>query len=360
MDLFNENITTENSHPKYDFLLKLPEHRKKLEEWFNGFNDRDNKITKEFKLTFHSSFWEIYLFAVFKELNYKINMDFARPDFILQFDQENVLIEATIANIKQNGKPEDGRNINNYLKMFMPPHCQINFTYELNEAIVRYSNAINSKKKMYEDKYTDCEWINLSDPYVIALSSYSQIDFGREYIYGILALLYGYYFDNNENKYRYKDKIKKNDSKAEIDLGLFNNNNYENISAIIFSCTTTIGKLTSSIKSENENYNANNVYCLYQDLVDDEIPYKMNIVSTESQELLQDGLFVLHNPFAKNPLNISYFDDPGITQIFIDEKRKLNFLGNLCPTVARLDIPLILANCIEDYLFSQVEAFNSK
>ncbi|MFK9118340.1 hypothetical protein ABEI56_05030 [Peribacillus castrilensis] len=347
-----------NLHPKYKILRDLPLHKKVLEMWFRGFKDRDNKIIKEFQTTFHSSFWEIYLFAVLKELKYKFDMSNPRPDFILEFNYEKVLIEATTANIKKRGIPEESRDMSNFLNMFTPPYQQKNFEYEVNESIVRYSNAINSKLKLYQTNYKKCDWISDKDPYVIALSSYSQVDYGREYIYGIIALLFGVYFKHEEMKYKYKETIIKNGTEAEIELGLFYKEAYKNISAVIFSCTTTIGKITATVLSENENYDTNKVYCLYQDLEDSKVPYKLNIVTTDTPEFLQDGLFVIHNPGAKNPLNLNYFNNPAITQIFVNDKGIIEFIGNLCPTVARLDIPAVLANILEERILSQVAAFN--
>ncbi|MFS0662133.1 hypothetical protein AB1L07_25190 [Niallia alba] len=347
-----------NLHPKYKILRSLPLHKKVLEMWFKGFKDRDNKIIKEFRTTFHSSFWEIYLFAVFKELNYKIDMSNPRPDFILEFNDEKILIEATTANIKKGGESEDSRNMSNILNMFTPPYQQKNFEYEINESIARYSNSINSKLRLYHTTYKKCKWISDKNPYIIALSSYSQVDYGREYIYGIIALLFGQYFEHKEMKYKQKKTIIKNDTKAEIKLGLFFKEEYQDLSAIIFSCTTTIGKITATVLSENESYDVNKVYCLYQDLTDTKIPYKLNLVNKDTPELLQDGLFVIHNPHAKNSLNLDYFNNPAITQIYINNKGMIEVNGNLCPTVARLDIPTFVANIIEDRIFSQVEAFN--
>lgn len=47
--------------------LSGPE-REVLSGWASGFRDRDGKFVKEFQTTYNSSFWELYLFAAFKDL----------------------------------------------------------------------------------------------------------------------------------------------------------------------------------------------------------------------------------------------------------------------------------------------------
>lgn len=362
VDLFDVNSNGLNSklHSKFNIINNnLPLHKKVIQDWFEGFDDRDNKIIKEFQTTFHSSFWEIYLFAVFKKLNYSIDMSISRPDFMLYGYNQKVLIEATTANIKKNGEKESTRSMLNYLSMFSPPYEQKNFKYELNESIVRYSNALLNKLKLYEENYKKCDWVNKEDPFVIAIGSYAQVDYGREYIYGMMALLFGLYFEKQSMSYTIKDSITKNDSQSTIPLGIFLNESFKDVSAIIFSCTTTIGKVTATIASK-EDYVHNTVFTLYQDLLDRDTPYKINIVTPNSAELLEDGLFIFHNPNASNPLDLKFFNSPGITQIYIDKNMRVRFIGNLCPTIARLDISNVLVNVYSDYIFRQVEAYNYK
>ena len=44
--------------------------RELFAQWCEGFRDRDGKFVQEFQSTFHSSFWELYLHASFKELRF--------------------------------------------------------------------------------------------------------------------------------------------------------------------------------------------------------------------------------------------------------------------------------------------------
>ncbi|AXI08430.1 hypothetical protein CUC15_05640 [Oceanobacillus zhaokaii] len=116
VDLFdvNRNGIDSKLHSKFNIINSLPQHKNVIQDWSEGFEDRDNKIIKEFQTTFHSSFWEIYLYAVFKKLDYFIDMSVSRPDFILYKNNQKVLIEATTANIK---KKWGGRKYKRYTKL---------------------------------------------------------------------------------------------------------------------------------------------------------------------------------------------------------------------------------------------------
>ncbi|PFQ75689.1 hypothetical protein COK15_15130 [Bacillus cereus] len=355
-NLFKNLNLKQELHHKYLGLRDTPSlinEKDQLEKWFEGFEDRDNKIVTEFQTTFHSTLWEIYLYAAFKDMDYEIDFSHDRPDFILK-DKPNIMVEATVSNIKQGGIQENTRDLSNILNMFTHPLLQPNFDYELKEAITRYGSSILSKKNKYQH-YLKCDWVTPENPYVIALSSYAQVDYGRDYIYGIMALLYGMYFIPEDNDFTLKRSIIKNESAAEIPLGIFFDKSYTDVSAVIFSTTTTIGKLTATVASNNPAYNKNSVFNLYRDFLDENEPYKVSLVTPETKETLTDGLFVFHNPNAKNPLSLEAFQGLGVTQYYF-ENVALKRTGNPNPTIARISIPKQFINLagrhIEDSLFT--------
>lgn len=59
---------------------------------------------------------------------------------------------------------------------------------------------------------------------------------------------------------------------------------------------------------------------------DDEPPYfKVASIPENTNENLTDGLFLLHNPNAKNKLDLNIFREYGIVQVFENEKGELVF-----------------------------------
>ncbi|MBD1208517.1 MAG: hypothetical protein H9535_08810 [Ignavibacteria bacterium] len=344
LDLFDKlaGVKESNLHKKFKFLrdnILLDGERKILASWTDGFIDRDNKIVKEFQTAFHSSFWEFYLYKVFKDAGFSIDFSKDRPDFIINSPTE-INIEAVVANIKQGGIGEEHRNIDNILSMLEPPHLQENYKEFLDEAIARNSSAILKKSDKYKDSYSSCPWVKSETPFVVALSSYGQIDYGREYYYPLLALLYGLYFNPSKNDFDIVTEIKKPKTTSSIPVGIFNDNSMSHISAIIFSCTTTLGKLTSlSISQSLSTHQLNTVMIIRED---DEAPiYKTQIVSPNNPEEISDGLFIFHNPFARNSIPKEIFKTTNIFQITF-ENRKLAFEGENSPIVSRFNIPQML------------------
>ncbi len=346
LDLFGklDGIEENTLHPKFKLLRDNPAldgERKVLTSWTEGFVDRDNKILIEFQTTFHSSFWEFYLYRVFKEAGFDIDFSHDRPDFIIKSPME-LNIEAVVSNIRQGGLGEEHRNMDNILSMLEPPHLLENYNEFLDEAIIRNSNAIISKSNKYLKNYLNCEWVKEKTPFVIALSSYGQIDYGREYYHPLIALLYGLYFIPSENDFRMVTEVNKPNTCSSIPVGLFNSSKFEHISAVIFSCTTTLGKLTSlAISQSLSNLQLNTVLNIRQDY---ELPiYKTQIISPDNIEELSDGLFIFHNPFAKNKIPKEILNKTNIFQ-FTFEGRVLEAEGENLPIVARLNMPKYLFN----------------
>ena len=339
LDLFSSIVAEEKLHRKYKVIrdhLSLTGEQEVLKDWVDGFVDRDKKIVKEFQTSFHSAFWEFYLYAVLREAGLKIDFSKNRPDFVV-YKPYKLYIEAVVANIKKEGQKEEARTLDDILSMITPACLQENFYDELDESITRYSNAISSKEKKYSDYSTDNNF-DRNIPFIIALSGYEQINYGNKFYYAILALLYGLYYDNLNDKYVQKRCIIKPNTNSEIPIGIFLNDQMSHISAIIFTCTVTLGKLTSLAISQNKSpLKVNSVLCIRHDI---EPPhFKPQLVSSENPEYLSDGLFIFHNPFAKNSLPECLFDKTNITNVYFNvDKSQLIFKSNNLPIVARLNL----------------------
>lgn len=369
MELFKKinKVKEEQMHPKYRFIkdnLVGKGEREILQAWVDGLVDRDNKMIEEFQRSFHSCFWEFYLYACFIEAGFDLNQQHNRPDFIIEAPHK-FYVEAVVSNIKNHGRPETDRNLNDLMDMFIPPNNQEDFYEILDEAIVRQANAISVKVKKYREEYLKCDWIENNIPFVIALSSYSQVNYGREFIYPMMALLYGMYYRKETDTYEKRRDIIKPGTDSTINIGLFCGEEFRDISAVLYSSTTTIGKLTS-LAISNGYQSTNTVYNLRKDYQDSKIPYKLQKVSMECPELLSDGLFLFHNPFAKNKLNTEWFESTNITQFFWENGTLFN-TSNTYPIVCRLNIPKVIEPqyrvLIDEYVrqyngFSPIEAYS--
>jgi len=362
MYLFNYNPDDlKYYHRKYQLLSDKKYYsdceRNILEDWTEGFVDRDNKIIIEFRDTFHSAFWEFYLHAVFKNNGFILDQSHNRPDFIITAPYL-LNIEAVTSQIKQTGIPECQRNMNDILSMVTPPWAEPTFYSTLDESIVRLSNSINLKHNKLINEYSMCDWVQKSTPFALAVSSYDQVNYGCEYIYSMMALLYGLYFNIEDSSFSKKTFINKPGTESHIPLGLFLDNAYEDISGIIFSCTLTLGKL-ESLANSLAGIRNNLVYVIRHDPDDIGTPYKIQVVNQENPEYLEDGLFLFHNPKAKNKIPLEMFHSAGVYQL-IYENDTIKNSPEIYPLIARISFDKNLERNFLPYIEQQLMLYNRR
>ena len=358
MDIFSEikGLDVSKQHTKFKLLnnCQMLHEKRILESWTRGMVDKDCKMVREFQETFHSSFWEFFLFKLFQDAGFILDQSYQMPDFIIK-SPSDMYVEAVVSNIKDGGRSESKRTLEDQLTMLRPPYMYDKFYEELDESIARDSNAIHSKIKKYHESYLKRAWVREDVPFVIAISSYDQVNYGREYIYSMLALLYGLYFDANSEQYYHKDSIIKPGTKESlIQIGLFNNLDYSDISAVIYSCTVTLGKLTS-LSISNNMPSMNTVYIIRRNNI--EKNYQLQIVSGDCPEYLEDGVFVFHNPNAKHKLSEELFSNLHVTQFFF-QNGSLDCIGNNTPIVARLNVSKLMLCEITPYVMEQIRLYN--
>lgn len=340
LDIFKKisELSEEELHPKFKLLrdnVALCGEREILRKWVDGFTDRDNKIIKEFQTSFHSAFWEFYLYRVLVNADLTIDFSKNRPDFIVKKPYD-INIEAVVAEIKQDGRKESERNVDDILEMLEPPWLIDDYENFINESITRLSNSITNKRNKYIKSYSKCTWINKDTPFVIAACSFSQVNYGKEFHYPLLALLYGYYFNPKCNGYDKADEIIKPGTSSPIPIGIFNSSDMEDVSAIIYSCTLTLGKLASLSKSQGKSTgDLSQVFIVRHDF--DPPHYKVHDVSQSIPEELTDGLFVFHNPHARNKLPPDAFKNTNAIHVNI-VNGGLWIEGENLPIVSRLHI----------------------
>ncbi|MUK62728.1 hypothetical protein GNP81_16320 [Aliivibrio fischeri] len=320
MDFFEPQVNERKQHHNFKNIL-IPEReceRRIFNSWAKGFVDRDKKLIKEFQTTFNSSFWEVYLFQVFKDLELTVDWSKATPDFSVSSQENEFIVEATTANAA-NGKP------NEWDKKFDAEEIAKTKRFaEINrEAIIRLSNAFLYKSKKYLESYSKIEHVK-GKPFVLAIAPFEQPYFNLQYNRPISALLYNQYVNedvylDNPEEYpngpptEFLDFVEK-DNGAEIPLGFFANNDFEHISAVIFSSTATWGKLSAMGIDFGSDVEVGSVWSHTAD----GIPVKHLYSNQEHNERAVDGLQIYHNPFATNPLPFELFNKKGIVQSYYD------------------------------------------
>jgi len=294
MDLFKPLVARSALHPNFINTLRAPSAgvRKVLLDWATDFPDRDGKFIKEFQTTYNSSFWELYLFAVFKELGIKIDFSFAAPDFVAS--EVPLAVEATIASHAQDDVPEWEKRFEDVMKLDV-------FEAQATSAI-RASNAFRSKSEAYLQRYAALPHM-AGHAYVIAISNYGTQDFN---LLGDVPMQHVLY-DN------FKVGHFKKANGALVPLGLFNNADFAHVSAVLYSSIATFGKARALSDDSNEFiFRAVRILNNFE-------PIRIVAKKADYRESLTDGLRLFVNPFATTPINVELFDDWGIRK-FVAEK----------------------------------------
>ncbi len=313
MDLFKLIAKKEKLHPLFELMLQdqYEPERKVLESWAHGFEDRDGKFVYEFQTTFESSMWELYLHAFLKELGAKTNFSFYAPDFVTELDQ-SIILEATIAAPPLGGEAPAGHS---------QKYAPTDFATFNQQSAIRIANSLSSKIKKYRTSYSKLDHVK-NKPYVIGLASFDRPYSHYAVNRSIVAVLYGLYVDeettiatgsNQLIKYPV-DAVIKNE-KATIPLGLFTTDEYKDVSAVIYSSLATWGK----IRALADNPNAQTIYhTCHLPVGESIIPVMRNTNKIDYIENIADGLHILHNPFATNPLNVNTFNHERVAQYFVN------------------------------------------
>ena len=322
MDLFNPIVNTDKFHPNFKSLLDnlWKKEREVIQSWSDGFPDRDGKFVKEFQTTFNSSFWELYLYKLFCNFDLGFDWKHSTPDFSLKHNNSSFIVEATSANKGKDERPHEWEAFKKSVSHEPNNHdMYIKNLKEIHKySIIRLSNGISSKLRKYRDSYSHLKHVK-QKPFVIAIAPYEQPFFYYQYDRAIVALLFKYYVDDNafyKNPERFPDgppiidldSVEK-DNGSEIELGIFKDDRAKEISAIIFNASATVGKskidlVDKFMKSSNNWFLPDGTY---------------EAVKNE-QEILEDGLFVFHNPFASTPLDFSIFEKDRVCQVTVDIK----------------------------------------
>lgn len=316
MDIFSPVIATDKQHPSFREIF-VPRNRYALDvlnDWARGFVDRDGKFVKEFQISFNSSFWELYLFAVLKHYGYQVSFKFDRPDFVVDVPVP-FCIEATVAQNDVRTKAAHEAEISDI-------HQDLNVLNH--EAVVRLSNSFASKYKKYASEYSALPHVS-GKPFVIAIAPFDRPFFYMQCQRAIEALLYGYYVDEDAfikegdfNKPLGGAPVEQviNHNGSPIQLGLFNDPCYKEVSAVVFSSTATWGK---AIALSNDP-NSGSIFTALKLSTNGVRPHIEKKKKALYSEHLLDGLRVYHNPHAVVTLEPDVFRDKRVFQTYYDFK----------------------------------------
>ncbi len=308
MDLFQPRVPEDKQHPIFKMILhkRYRAERAVLQGWADSFIDRDGKFVQEFQTTFESGLWELYLSAALREWRLPVDMQYHAPDFVVG-GQYPFGLEATIAAPAAGGKPAYGYSVED---------CPDDFTQFNIESTLRICNSFDAKVKRHRKYYSSLQHMS-GRTFVIGIAAFDRPLAHFAASRPVVAALYGRYYDeagtspNAQKVTSYNVSSAPKNENTSIDVGLFCDDTYSDVAAVIYSSLVTWGK----VRALADNPDARTVYTTFHPA---EGQLKANVrtsLKREYSEHLLDGLYVFHNPFAHQPLPPCIFDHPRITQM---------------------------------------------
>lgn len=290
MDLFTPVVSLLRQHPNFTRLLSDTDWdvREVLSAWAEGFIDRDGKFVQEFQLTFNSCWWELYLFAVLKSLGIELDFSHDAPDFVAS--NAPLVIEAVISSHAQRAKPEWQKTISD-----VTGGQDIEQRYT--ETLARLYNSLDTKRRLYQGRYSGLPHVK-GRAYVIAVHNFCTPDSFQLGDVAIQRLLYDL---------EGRQSFLKN-GQVLLPLGIFDRDEFTDVSAVIYSSLATYGKVRALGRSTADFiFQAarirNNVEL---------VPISAD--KNDYKETLRDGLRVFHNPRAEVPLPLNMFNVPDVRE----------------------------------------------
>jgi len=301
--LFNENLgvasnRTELSRLKKRFddhdplyvalsaMTTMSKFRKWMEDIWRQYEPyADTNFPNELKRRFTQRAWELYLGATLLNKGYILgNHSNSGPDFKITSANRNIWIEAIA--VEKGDRNDKVPNIKFGKEMDIPEQ----------EMLLRLTAGLTEKYQKYLS-YLKAGQINSKDPFVIAINR-SELEYPDPQMPLIFKCLFAI---GNQvlslkssrlkpttkgSTWSTREKIDKK-SGNNVGMSMFRNSEYEGISTVIY-CTDNI---LNSPKSINQ---------------------------------MGDNFVIVHNPFAKNPVENNFFNFGEVWQQENDQLIKLN------------------------------------
>lgn len=313
LDLFTPIVPEERLHPHFKRIISpgpsaWSTEKEVLNNWAKGFVDRDGKFVKEFQTTFNSSFWELYLFAVFKELDLEVDFSYSSPDFVFKAKKYSGVAEAVTSSNPENYRPEWDPNLEK----------DKNFEDFLRLSTIRLANSIDKKYKKYKEKYSKLSHVK-EKPFILCVAPFEQPFFVDQRLSAIYRVLYSLgeaiildpqEYSTNANRSCVQTQYPQVQKKpgVNIELGFFSKPMMPEISAVVFSTTATTSKVRALAKWSGKEFPLIQ-FAAIRHSSNTSQPQLIQATKENYKETLLDGLNIFLNPFATNPIDTSLFEN---------------------------------------------------
>jgi hypothetical protein len=311
--LFDPIVPKEKLHPLFDGLRTAPggePARWMLDEVYQSFEDPDGNFLEQFQTSgFNARFFELYLFAYFSRSGFIVERSKPNPDFLVSRGGIRVAVEATTTNPSTSGVlAEAGRKISDLKGIELDE-------YEQHELPIRFGGPLSSKldKRYWELEH--CKGL----PFVVAIEAFHEEDSLLMADGGLIRYLYG----NEEigiwdqgGQFRVETRAIKEHTVGDktIPSGFFLQPEAQCVSAVLFTNSGSNAKFSRMGYQHGVGCDVISMtrigYCFNprHDVMDPTF-FLYNLDGPPFVEPWGQGLVVLHNPNALNPLPERFFVD---------------------------------------------------
>ena len=353
MELFKPAVKEERLHPLFKRIVSTKAYEPAIDvinSWSTGLMGRkkeSKKFIQDFQLSFNSSLWELYLNKAFVDFGFSIDYSKESPDFNLHHSSGRIVnVEAVTSNNKDNLKPEY------YLNESLRLASMKNNDEFLDESTIKLAGKLKDKKDLFigiDNKkypYHSLEHVK-GNPFVIAVAPFDNHLSSSQNNMAINRVLYGLNPPPPMGNGQKISHILKNNGEK-VELGIFTNPSYKEVSAVIFSTTGMFGKAVIQAGLNNivratryrqmdvdefmAKEGANMLGTTHKAVKPGYDVFSMRILSgnfvfgsdtylypsSEHKESHLDGLHIYYNPYASVPLDKDLFSAYEVTQNYFD------------------------------------------
>jgi hypothetical protein len=301
--------------------------RRLMDEIFVDFPDVDHSFVREFQTGgFSPRVLELALFGYLQEQGYPLDRSKPAPDFVVAGDSP-VAIEATTSNPPLGEDPDDVDPTTGLLRLIPKdtPAAEQAFTFQVAKALRAKLTKRNAAGLAYWEQPHVAGM-----PFVIALESFHSASSLFHAIKPLADYLYGrrdvvtYQTDGTLHLSGHPVTEHQHGAKT-IPSGLFSQPEASHLSAVLFSNNATISKF-NRIGTER-GYGPADISMIRYGTVYDPDPnaiepqafgYVVGDYGPEERETFSEGLHLLHNPWAENPLDLGVLRDVTEHQLLDD------------------------------------------
>lgn len=306
--LFLSKVPEEKRNIYIKMLLEDPLHFPAyivLEELAYWFKDPDGIFIRDFHSdAFNSRLFELYLNAVFYELDFEMNREYNQPDFLLSKFGVEIAVEAvSIAEIED---PLERKVINDEQMDELRKHVLKVMPFKFARSLLKKVRHCPEPEKVHYWELNHTQ----NKPFIIAMQDYSKrmsMAFSSEALH---SYLYGIDIESGIPIERHADEnrsIKSNFFGSE-------QNNY--VSAVLLTTQATIPKFNRMGILAGVEANGFKVYVsgVKTDKDADPHPFSADVSDPNYQEPWCTAIYMYHNPNAIHPVDYKLF--PNVVHVF--------------------------------------------